>query len=54
MSKVVIVFENIEQWEKDNKYEAGVIRQWVEDGNKSAIAEVFDICRASYIKIEEE
>ena len=54
MSKLIVTFNDIEQWEKDNNYEPGVIKSWVEDGDWSAIGEVFDICKAHNIELKED
>lgn len=54
MSSLVVMFNNIEQFEKDNSYEPGVIKTWVEDGDWSAIGEVFDICKAYNIELKED
>lgn len=54
MSKLIIEFHDIEAWEKKNNYEDGVIKAWVEDGEWSAIGEVFDICKASNVTLQDE
>lgn len=54
MSKLIIEFNDIEAWEKENNYEDGVIKSWVEDGDMAAIGEVFDIYKASNIILKEE
>lgn len=54
MSKLVITFNDIEEWEKDNNYEPGTIEEWVEDGDWLAIGEALNIHNAYDIKLIKE